>query len=158
MGTGPLYLIPLKVCNIRARTVTVCGACSGSSSSTKIHRLPAVNSVFVFWIRFVLDKNFSFRYHSDVGDFIVEDTYKAGAFRIHFAESVRKRQTRTSHGECSDFSVTDCQRDEVERAGVRCNKVPHITDIKYEKVFTSWKNPSSTKTMSCEKNVNLRKI
>ena len=30
MGTGPLYLIPLKVCNIRARTVTVCGACFGS--------------------------------------------------------------------------------------------------------------------------------
>ena len=27
IGTGPLYLIPLKVCNIRARTVTVCGAC-----------------------------------------------------------------------------------------------------------------------------------
>ena len=27
MGTGPLYLIPLKVCNIRARTVTVSGAC-----------------------------------------------------------------------------------------------------------------------------------
>ena len=53
-----------------------------------------------------------------MGDFIVEDTYKAGAFRIHIAESVRKRQTRTSHGECSDFSVTDCQRDEVERAGV----------------------------------------
>ena len=53
-----------------------------------------------------------------MGDFIVEDTCKAGAFRIHFAESVRKRQTRTSHGECSDFSVTDCQRDEVARAGV----------------------------------------
>ena len=49
-STGPLYLIPLKVCNIRARTVTVCGACSGSY-------------------------------------------------------------------------VTDCQRDEVERAGVRCNTV-----------------------------------
>ncbi len=26
-STGSLYLIPLKVCNVRARTVTVCGAC-----------------------------------------------------------------------------------------------------------------------------------
>ena len=31
------------------------------SSSTKIHFLPAVNSVFVFWIRLVWDKNYSFR-------------------------------------------------------------------------------------------------
>ena len=66
--------------------------------------------------------------------FIVEDTYKAGAFRIHFAESVRKRQTRTSHGECSDFSVTDCQRDEVERAGVRCNKA-HTSRIQNIKKY-----------------------
>lgn len=58
-----------------------------------------------------------------MGDFIVEDTYKAGAFRIHFAESVRKSQTRITHGECSGFFVTDCQRDEVKRAGVRCNTV-----------------------------------
>ena len=29
VGTGPLYLIPLKVCNIKAKTVTVCGACFG---------------------------------------------------------------------------------------------------------------------------------
>ena len=55
--------------------------------------------------------------------YIVEDTYKAGAFRIHFAESVRKSQTRITHGECSGFFVTDCQRDEVKRAGVRCNTV-----------------------------------
>ena len=54
--------------------------------------------------------------------YIVEDACKAGAFRIHFAESVRKSQTGAPHGECSGFSVTDCQRDEVERAGVRCNK------------------------------------
>ena len=39
--------------------------------------------------------------------YIVEDTCKAGAFRIHFAESVRKSQTRITHGECSGFFVTD---------------------------------------------------
>ena len=90
--------------------------------------------------------------------YIVEDTCKAGAFRIHLVQYVSKSQTGTTHGNCSGSYVTYFQGDEVERAGVRCNKVPHITDIKYEKVFTSWKNPSSTKTMSCEKNVNLRKI
>jgi len=40
-----------------------------------------------------------------------------------FAESVRKSQTRITHGECSGFFVTDCQRDEVKRAGVQCNTV-----------------------------------
>ena len=55
-------------------------------------------------------------YASKNGSTVARGTYKAGAFRIHFAESVRKRQTRTSHGECSVPSVTDIRRDEVERA------------------------------------------
>ena len=76
-----------------------------------------MNFVFV-------EESLILNYASKNGSTVARGTCKAGAFRIHFAESVRKRQTRTSHGECSDFSVTDCQRDEVERAGVRCNKAP----------------------------------
>ena len=53
--------------------------------------------------------------------YIVEDTCKAGAFRIHFVQYVSKSQTGTTHGNCSGSYVTYFQRDEVERAGVRCN-------------------------------------
>ena len=55
--------------------------------------------------------------------YIVEDTCKAGAFRIHLVQYVSKSQTGTTHGNCSGSYVTYFQGDEVERAGVRCNKV-----------------------------------
>ena len=54
--------------------------------------------------------------------YIVEDTCKAGAFRIHLVQYVSKSQTGTTHGNCSGSYVTYFQGDEVERAGVRCNK------------------------------------
>ena len=53
--------------------------------------------------------------------YIVEDTCKAGAFRIHLVQYVSKSQTGTTHGNCSGSYVTYFQGDEVERAGVRCN-------------------------------------
>ena len=64
--------------------------------------------------------------------YIVEDTCKAGAFRIHLVQYVSKSQTGTTHGNCSGSYVTYFQRDEVERAGVRCNKAPtsRIQNIK----------------------------
>ena len=53
--------------------------------------------------------------------YIVEDTCKAGAFRIHLVQYVSKSQTGSTHGNCSGSYVTYFQGDEVERAGVRCN-------------------------------------
>ena len=53
--------------------------------------------------------------------YIVEDTCKAGAFRIHLVQYVSKSQTGTTHGNCSGSYVTYFQGDEVERAGVRYN-------------------------------------
>ena len=66
-------------------------------------------------------ETFTLKYVSKDSPTVAMGTCKAGAFRIHFAESVRKSQTGTPHGECSGFSVTDCQRDEVERAGAHGN-------------------------------------
>ena len=47
--------------------------------------------------------------------YIVEDTCKAGAFRIHLVQYVSKSQTGTTHGNCSGSYVTYFQGDEVER-------------------------------------------
>ena len=58
--------------------------------------------------------------------YIVEDTCKAGAFRIHLVQYVSKSQTGTTHGNCSGSYVTYFQGDEVERAGVRCNIAPFL--------------------------------
>lgn len=61
--------------------------------------------------------------------YIVEDTCKAGAFRIHFVQYVSKSQTGTTHGNCSGSYVTYFQRDEVERAGARGNSRTGLATI-----------------------------
>ena len=61
--------------------------------------------------------------------YIVEDTCKAGAFRIHLVQYVSKSQTGTTHGNCSGSYVTYFQRDEVERAGARGNSRTGLATI-----------------------------
>ena len=54
----------------------------------------------VFQIRPVEQTNL-FGIKKQVWCYIVEDTCKAGAFRIHFVPYVSKSQTDTTHGNCS---------------------------------------------------------